>query len=92
MNVATAGKHSSEVEVANVSPHGVWLLLCGEELFMPFSLFPWFRNATIAQIANVQLPSERHLFWPELDIDLAVESIRNPEEFPLVSRAGASHQ
>ena len=26
--------------------------------------------------------------WPNLDIDLAVESIRNPEKFPLVSRSG----
>jgi hypothetical protein len=32
------------------------------------------------------LPSARHLYWPDLDIDLAVESIRNPEAFPLVSR------
>jgi hypothetical protein len=27
-----------------------------------------------------------HLYWPDLDIDLAVESIRHPEQFPLVSR------
>jgi hypothetical protein len=27
-----------------------------------------------------------HLYWPDLDVDLAVESIRNPERFPLVSR------
>jgi hypothetical protein len=86
MNVATAGKHTSGVEVSNVSPHGFWLLLGEEELFVPFSAFPWFKDATIAQIANVQLPSIRHLYWPDLDIDLAVESIRNPEAFPLVSR------
>jgi hypothetical protein len=86
MNVATAGKLTSGVEVANVSPHGFWLLLGEEELFVSFSSFPWFRDATIAQITNVQLPSERHLYWPDLDIDLAVESIRNPEAFPLVSR------
>jgi hypothetical protein len=89
MNVATAGKHTSGVEVSNVSPHGFWLLLGSEELFVPFASFPWFRDATIAQITNVELPSARHLFWPELDVDLAVDSIRNPESFPLVSRAGA---
>jgi hypothetical protein len=27
--------------------------------------------------------------WPDLDIDLAVESIRQPEKFPLVSRVSA---
>ncbi len=86
MNVATAGKPTSGVEVSNVSPHGFWLLLGEEELFVPFSAFPWFKDATIGQITNVQLPSIRHLYWPDLDIDLAVESIRNPEAFPLVSR------
>jgi hypothetical protein len=86
MNVATAGKLTSGVEVANVSPHGFWLLLGEEELFVSFSSFPWFRDATIAQITNVKLPSVRHLYWPDLDIDLAVESIRNPEAFALVSR------
>jgi hypothetical protein len=26
------------------------------------------------------------LYWPKLDIDLAVESIEHPERYPLVSR------
>lgn len=29
-----------------------------------------------------------HLYWPDLDVDLAVASIRNPGAFPLVSKAG----
>ncbi len=89
MNVVTAGKLTSGVEVANVSPHGFWLLLGDEELFVPFSSFPWFRDATIAQITNVEMPSAQHLYWPSLDVDLSVESIRNPEAFPLVSRLSA---
>ncbi len=76
-----------EVEVTNISKHGVWLLLEAEELFMPFSEFPWFRDAPIAKLLNVQRPSPEHLYWPDLDIDLAVDSIRHPERFPLVSRA-----
>jgi hypothetical protein len=34
----------------------------------------------------VELPSEQHLYWPELDVDLEVESVLHPERFPLVSR------
>jgi hypothetical protein len=45
--------------------------------------FPWFREATIREITNVQLPSPHHLYWPDLDIDLAVESIEHPEKYPL---------
>jgi hypothetical protein len=62
------------------------LRLRGEELDVPFADFPWFRDATIGQISHVELPSADHLYWPELDIDLAVESIRDPGAFPLVSR------
>jgi hypothetical protein len=81
------GKGTSGVEVSNVSTHGFWLLLGAEELFVPFAQFPWFRDATIGQITHVELPSAHHLYWPDLDIDLAVESIRHPEQFPLVSKA-----
>ena len=88
MKSAALGKSTSGVEISNVSPHGFWLLLGEEELFVPFSEFPWFRDATIRAISNVELPSPSHLYWPDLDIDLAVESIRDPAKFPLLSRAG----
>jgi uncharacterized protein DUF2442 len=87
MKSAALGKSTSGAEVLNVSPHGFWLYVGGEELFVPFDHFPWFRNATIAELIKVELPSPNHLYWPALDVDLAVESIRHPEQFPLVSRA-----
>lgn len=70
-----------------MSQHGLWLLLEHEELFMPFESFPWFREAPIGKVLHVEQPSTHHLYWPELDIDLSVESIRHPEQFPLISRA-----
>jgi hypothetical protein len=39
--------------------------------------------------AIVMFAVVHHLYWPDLDIDLAVESIRHPEKFPLVSRVSA---
>jgi hypothetical protein len=77
----------SNVEVTNVSPHGFWLLIGEDERFLPFKVFPWFRDASIAELTNVELPSPHHLYWPDLDVDLAVESIEHPEQYPLVSRA-----
>ena len=78
---------TSEVEVTHVSKNGFWLLLGNEELLVPFEAFPWFRKATIEQLSDVQRPTPNHLYWPQLDADLSVESIRNPAAFPLVSRA-----
>lgn len=83
------GTATSAVEVTHVSRHGFWLLLQGEELLVPFAEFPWFKQATIAQLLEVEWPSENHLYWPALDVDLSVESIRNPRAFPLVSKGAA---
>jgi hypothetical protein len=83
------GNSTLAVEVTQVSPSGFWLLLGDtEELLLPFEQFPWFRQASIEQLSKVERPSEGHLYWPSLDIDLSVESIRNPSAFPLVSRQG----
>ncbi len=89
MTSAAPGVSTSPVEVTNISKHGFWLLLENEELFLPFSEFPWFRDVPVGKILHVELPSSDHLYWPELDVDLSVESIRHPEKFPLVSRVGA---
>ncbi len=74
------------VEVTHISRNGLWLLLGDEELLLPFEQFPWFRKATIDQVSHVERPTKDHLYWPELDIDLSVESIRKPDAFPLMSR------
>ena len=87
MRSAPHGASTSQVEVTNISPHGFWMFIGDRELFVPFKDFPWFREATVREIANVQLPSPHHLYWPDLDIDLAVESIEHIEKYPLVSQA-----
>jgi Protein of unknown function (DUF2442) len=80
------GAATSEVEVTNISQHGFWLLLDGRELFLPFGELPWFRRATVAAIMRVERPAPGHLRWPEVDIDLAVDSIEHPERYPLKSQ------
>ncbi|MBC7819442.1 MAG: DUF2442 domain-containing protein [Planctomycetaceae bacterium] len=44
---------------------------------------PWFADAAVRQILNVRRPSPDHLYWPDLDVDLSLESIEHPERFPL---------
>jgi hypothetical protein len=80
------GSTTSAVEVTHISKHGFWLLLGDEELLLPFEQFPWFRSATVEQISEVEHPSPDHLYWPHLDVDLSVQSIRHPDAFPLVAR------
>lgn len=77
------GSCTSVSEVTNISRHGFWIWLGDRELFVPFAEFPWFTEATVAKIVNVNRPSEDHLYWPDLDVDLSVRSIECPEDFPL---------
>ena len=89
MTFAMRGKSISVVEVTNVSTHGFWMLIGTQEVFLPFEHFPWFREAPIGKLVHVEQPAEGHLYWPELDIDLAVESIFHPERYPLVSQVNS---
>jgi hypothetical protein len=86
MKSGVHGKNTSGVEITNVSAHGFWLLLAEEELFLPFEKFPWFRKASIEALTKVECLQPHHIYWPALDIDLHVDSIRNPEQFPLVDK------
>lgn len=80
------GVFTSEIEVSLVSNKGFWLLLDNEELFVTYAEFPWFKRATVEQITTIERPSVNHLYWPMLDVDLAVESIRDPTLFPLIAK------
>lgn len=85
MKSETLGRSTSKVEVTQISEHGIWLLIQGKEHFLSFENFPWFKNAPISAIQNVELLNEHHLYWAGLDIDLAIESLEQPEKYPLVS-------
>lgn len=80
------GKSTSPVEVLNISKHGFWLHVSNREYFLPFDQFPWFREAKISEILNVRLPQPHHLYWPDLDVDLELESIELPEKYPLICK------
>jgi hypothetical protein len=81
------GTATLAAEVTHISPNGLWLLLDDEALLLTYEQFPWFGKATIGQIFHVERPTRNHLYWPELDIDLSVESIRRPQAFPLIARS-----
>ena len=84
MSSATLGQPT--LEVTNISQHGFWLYWTDCEFFLPYELYPWFRDAKVKDILDVRLESPNHLYWPELDIDLSLDILEAPEKYPLVSR------
>ncbi len=87
MKSKSRGAGTSDLEVTNISAHGFWILLSDREFFISFDQFPWFKDAPVGTILNVQLPHPGHLYWPDLDVDLDIECIEHPERFPLVWRS-----
>ena len=87
MQSGPRGKSTLGAEVTNVSRHGFWIFVGEREVYASFKDFPWFEDASIRQITTVEMPGPHHLYWPELDVDLAVDSLDHPERYPLVSRS-----
>ena len=83
MSSSAPGTDISKTEVTHVSSHGIWLLSADEEFFLSFEDFPWFKEAPIGKVLNVEEISTGHFYWPELDIDLGMDTIKHPEKFPL---------
>ncbi|MFI4910488.1 MAG: DUF2442 domain-containing protein [Sedimentisphaeraceae bacterium JB056] len=71
-------------EVTNIYQHGFWILVEGNEYFLSFEDFPWFKDAKISEITDFEFMHGHLLYWPQLDVDLSLEIIENPEKYPIV--------
>ena len=49
------------------------------DYFLDFESFPWFKKVKVNQIFNMTLLHGHHLFGNELDVDLDVASLDQPE-------------
>ena len=86
MNSEQLGTIASDVEVTNISTHGIWLLVGEREFFLSYEDFPWFKEVPIGNILRIEQPTPGHFHWPDLDVDLGIESIEHPERFPLKAK------
>jgi hypothetical protein len=65
-------------EITTIDRRGFWLRWRDEELYVPFALFPWFEHATVAQLCHIEHLGRECLYWPGLDLELALDRIRHP--------------
>ena len=75
----------TEAEVTSIDTHGVWVYVDRKECFLPYQDSPWFKDAKVSEIINVELLHDVHLHWPSLDVDLTVDSLEDPGRYPLVA-------
>ena len=86
MSTGKKGADTCDVEVVQIDEHGIWLHARGVEYFLPHTEYPWFREAKLDHVLNVQLLHGTHLYWPDLDVDLSLKILGEPEAYPLVYR------
>ncbi len=86
MSSSAPGNSTSQVEITNISQHGIWMLCRNEELFLSYQDFPWFKDQPKKKIRNVQEVAPEHFYWPDMDVDLSLDSIRHPDKFPLKAK------
>ena len=77
------GNVTLDSEVTNITLHGFWLLVDDREYLVPFADYPVFKTATIAQIYAVKRAGPNQFHWPELDADVELDALEQPEAFPL---------
>ncbi len=80
------GEPTFPAEITGLTAIGFWLLSGDHEYFVPFADYPAFRQATVEQILHVQQPAPDQLYWPELDIDVELAALDEPDRFPLAFR------
>ena len=77
---------SISVSVENITPFGVWIFIKRKEYFLDYKNYPYFKDQTLKSIQNVRLLYGFHLYWPDLDVDLEIDNLENPEKYPLRSK------
>jgi len=88
----TVSKNNSantSASVLMINAQGIMLSVLGHDYFLSYNRIPWMQDAPIRSVLNVQMSSSEAIEWPDLDVDLEVDSLRHPERYPLVIKRNA---
>jgi hypothetical protein len=74
------GTDTLEYEITNIERFGIWLLADDKEYYIKFEDYPAFKKASIDQILNIKRISPSQFRWPDLDEDIELEALEQPEK------------
>ena len=77
---------NTSVSVLMINAQGIMLSVLGNDYFLSYNRIPWMQDAPVRSVLNVQMSGSRAIEWPDLDVDLEIESLRHPERYPLVMK------
>lgn len=72
--------------VLMINNQGIMISVEGNDYFLSYNRVPWLKDATVRNILNIKMSGKNAIEWPDLDIDLEIDSLKHPERYPLVMR------
>lgn len=85
MNLEKNGTNTF-VRVLAIMKEGIMVEIREGAFFLPYSRNPWFESAKVSDIFNVEMCGNDGIRWDMLDIDLEIESLLHPEQYPLIAK------
>ena len=67
-----------------INDRGIMISVEGQDYFLSYNRVPWMRDATINDVLNVQMCGKNAIEWPQLGVDLEIDSLKHPERYPLL--------
>ena len=74
------------VNVLMINAQGIMISVLGHDYFLSYNRIPWMQDAPIRSVLNVRMSGSEAIEWPDLDVDLEIDSLQHPERYPLVIR------
>ena len=76
--------NSTLADVLMINDRGIMISVEGQDYFLSYNRVPWMREATINDVLNVRMSGKNAIEWPQLGVDLEIDSLRHPERYPLL--------
>ena len=75
---------NTSASVLMINAQGIMLSVCGHDYFLSYNRIPWMQDTPIRSVLNVKMSGPEAIEWPDLDVDLEIDSLRHPEKYPLL--------
>lgn len=77
---------STSANVLMINSQGIMLSVLGNDYFISYNRLPWMKDAAVKDVLNVRMAGDDAIEWPNLDVDLEIDSLKHPERYPLVMK------
>jgi hypothetical protein len=84
--ISNSSTDNTSVSVLMINAQGIMVSVQGNDYFLSYNRIPWMKDATISSVLNVRMSGREAIEWPELDVDLELESLKHPERYPLIMK------